>query len=93
MPPTNGIRWAEVVRRGVTPIGPLHWGPGEINFRVSCGGIVVNPGDIIIADGLGIVVVRGDFAKEVLQRLWAQRETLGRYVQAVKHGAKAYPGN
>lgn len=35
-----------VFARGVTPIGPLHRGPGEINFPVVCRGIVVNPRDI-----------------------------------------------
>jgi regulator of RNase E activity RraA len=33
-----------VYARRVTPIGPLHRGPGEINFPVCCGGIVVRPG-------------------------------------------------
>ncbi len=33
-----------VFARGVTPIGPLHRGPGEINFPISAGGIVVQAG-------------------------------------------------
>ena len=36
-----------IYARGVTPIGPLHRGPGEINFPICCGGIVVRPGDVI----------------------------------------------
>ena len=47
-----------VYARGVTPIGRLHRGPGELNFPISCGGIVVNAGDIIVADRVGIVVGR-----------------------------------
>jgi len=43
-----------VFAKGITPIGPLHRGPGEINFPISCGGIVVNPGDIIILKICGI---------------------------------------
>ena len=39
-----------VFARGVTPIGPLHRGPGEINHPISRGGIVVNPGDVIVGD-------------------------------------------
>ena len=38
-----------VFARGTTPIGPLHRGPGEINYPICCGGIVVNPGDIVSA--------------------------------------------
>ena len=75
-----------VFAKGVTPIGPLHRGPGEINFPISCGGIVVNPGDILVGDGNGVVVVRKDFAEDILQRLNAQRESLSRYVEGVKRG-------
>ena len=50
-----------VFARGTTPVGPLHRGPGEVNFPICCGGVVVNPGDLIVADAAGVVVVpRGD---------------------------------
>ena len=75
-----------VYAKGVTPVGPLHRGPGEINFHVSCGGIVVNPGDIICADSTGVVVVRQDFAEDILERLDRQRENLEAYVAAVRRG-------
>ena len=75
-----------VYARGVTPIGPLHRGPGEINFPVSCGGIVVNPGDIICADENGVVVVRQEFAEELLIKLNKQRDALSAYVADVKRG-------
>lgn len=41
--------------------GPL----GEVNVPIACGGVVVNPGDIIVADEDGIVVVPPEFADEV----------------------------
>lgn len=75
-----------IYARGVTPIGPLHRGPGEINFPVSCGGIVVFPGDIICGDANGVAVVRQDFAEEVLQRLIKQQDSMRDYVAAVKKG-------
>ncbi len=83
-----GIREVDmpIYARGVTPIGPLHRGPGEINFPISCGGIVVNPGDIICADENGVVVVRKDFAEEILVRLTKQREALSAYVADVRRG-------
>lgn len=75
-----------VFARGVSPIGPLHRGPGEINFPISCGGIVVMPGDIIAADESGVVVVRQDFAAAVLAQLQAKKASLQSYVEAVKRG-------
>jgi RraA family protein len=75
-----------VFAKGVTPVGPLHRGPGEINYPVSCGGIVVNAGDIICADLTGVVVVREEFAEDLLHRLDAHLERTKKYVDAVRRG-------
>jgi len=75
-----------VFARGETPIGPLHRGPGEINFPVSCGGLVVNPGDIVVGDLNGIVVIRHEFAEDTLKKLKAQKKALDPYVANVKKG-------
>lgn len=75
-----------VFARGETPIGPLHRGPGEINYPVCCGGIVVSPGDIIVGDMNGIVVIRREFAEDTLDRLHKQKEVLDPYVAKVKKG-------
>lgn len=40
-------------------------GPGEINFPVCCGGMVVNPGDFVIGDASGVVVIPRDDVAEV----------------------------
>lgn len=84
----DGIRETglPVYARGITPIGPLHRGPGEINYPISCGGIVVNPGDIICADMDGVVVVRQEFASEILSRLERQQSQLATYIAAVQRG-------
>ena len=75
-----------VYARGVTPFGPLHRGPGELNYSVSCGGVVVNPGDIIAADLSGVVVVRKEFAESIAARLWTQRRRMAAYIDNVKRG-------
>lgn len=53
---------------GVTPAGPYKDGPGEINVPVSCGGIVVHPGDILVGDEDGIVVINPNDAEELLEK-------------------------
>lgn len=50
---------------GVTPQGPWKHGPGEINVPIACGGQVVFPGDIIVGDRDGIVVIRQQDALEI----------------------------
>jgi len=51
---------------GVTPSGPYKEGPGEIGYPISCGGQVVMPGDLIMADEDGVVVIPAADAEEVL---------------------------
>jgi RraA family protein len=75
-----------VYARGVTPFGPLHRGPGELNYSISCGGIVINPGDIVIADMSGVAVVRREFAQDTLALLRSHRARMSQYVRDVKAG-------
>ncbi|MFC0272364.1 RraA family protein [Metabacillus herbersteinensis] len=42
---------------GVSPRGPYKDGPGEINVPISCGGVSIKPGDIILGDEDGVVVI------------------------------------
>ncbi|SBV98030.1 Dimethylmenaquinone methyltransferase [uncultured delta proteobacterium] len=56
---------------GITPNGPLKEGGGEINFPVMCGGLVVNPGDIIVGDSDGVVAINPADAPDVLKKALA----------------------
>lgn len=62
-------------------------GPGALNIPIQCGGVLVNPGDLVRADRSGVVVVPREHLAEVLQltRAVAQRETEWR--AAVQAGA------
>jgi len=40
-------------------------GPGEVNFPVACGGVVVRPGDIVVGDKDGVVVIPKEDAIDV----------------------------
>ncbi len=43
--------------RGVSPAGPYKNGPGQLDVPVAVGGVVVNPGDLIVADDDGVIVI------------------------------------
>jgi RraA family protein len=75
-----------IFARGVTSIGPLHRGPGEINFPICCGGVVVNPGDLVIADTAGIVIVPREIIAQLLQRLQSHHEKNAAYLASVRRG-------
>lgn len=51
----------------VVPSGCDKEGPGEINEPINCGGVVVCPGDIIVGDENGIVVIPPYLVVEVLK--------------------------
>ena len=69
---------------GTTAIGPLHRGPGEINFPICCGRVVVNPGDIMVADAAGIVVVPQGIAAAALERLDSHEKSNSAYLESVR---------
>ncbi|MCK6453541.1 MAG: RraA family protein [Alphaproteobacteria bacterium] len=55
-----------VFARGVTPCGPHKDGPGQINLPIACGGVPVHPGDVVVGDGDGIIVVpKADLAMAI----------------------------
>jgi len=75
-----------VFARGTTPVGPLHRGPGEINYPIACGGTVVHPGDLVIADQAGIVIVPYEIAEELLARLKSHQAVNAAYLASVQRG-------
>jgi 3-hexulose-6-phosphate synthase/6-phospho-3-hexuloisomerase len=48
--------------------------PIEVNVPISCGGTLVDPGDIVLADEIGVVAVPRAEAPDVLARAQAQAE-------------------
>jgi regulator of RNase E activity RraA len=54
---------------GSTPSSPGKDGPGEVGGPISCGGVAVNSGDIIVGDEDGVVVVPQADVPAVLERL------------------------
>ncbi|MDA3628200.1 NAD(P)-binding domain-containing protein [Saccharopolyspora sp. WRP15-2] len=51
--------------RGLSPAGPFKYGPCRIGEPVAVGGVVVQPGDVIVADNDGVAVVPKSQAPEI----------------------------
>ncbi|WP_294855374.1 RraA family protein [uncultured Oscillibacter sp.] len=75
-----------VYATGSTPGGPHKNGPGEINVPIACGGISVNPGDIILADTDGIIVIPLRDAAAVLEKAQAFCQQDEAKVRAAREG-------
>ena len=75
---TVGLSWlAEydmpVFARAVTPAGPYKNGPGLLGEPIALGGVVVRPGDIVVGDADGVVVVPLHRATEIADGAEAKR--------------------
>jgi regulator of RNase E activity RraA len=89
----SGIRATglPVFVRGTSPSSPCKDGPGEVNAPVSCGGVTVRPGDLVIGDEDGVVVVPQRDLEAVAERLKAVFEKEAKMLAAIEGGQLTNP--
>jgi RraA family protein len=75
-----------VYARGVNHRGPYKDGPGEINVPVSIGGMVVNPGDIVVGDQDGLLAFAPAEAAPLIEKAQAQARKEAETMLAMKEG-------
>jgi 4-hydroxy-4-methyl-2-oxoglutarate aldolase len=56
-----------VFAAGANPNGPTKFVPGRINWPISCGGVAVSPGDLVVGDADGVVVIEREKAPALLE--------------------------
>jgi len=52
---------------GYNPAGPTKRIPGRVNHPISIGGITVNPGDLVVGDADGVVVIERERVAEMIE--------------------------
>lgn len=57
-----------IFSKGFVPSGPSKDGPGEVNNVISCGGTIVNPGDLIVGDVNGVTVIPKNGIEKTLEK-------------------------
>lgn len=56
-----------VFSRGTTPRGPYKKNEGNVNVLITCGGVPVRPGDLIMGDSDGVVAVPREHIEHILR--------------------------
>ena len=79
--------------KGFMQAGPIKKGPGQVNVPIHCGGVSVEPGDLVVAGADGVSVVPRARIDEILtnaeakQRLdLAMQANIDAYNEAVSRG-------
>lgn len=82
-----------VYSRGFMPNGPVKKDEGNVNTKIACGGVTVNPGDLVVGDSDGVCVIPRQFigqvldmAEEKLAYEEKRNETIRKYREAKKRG-------
>ncbi len=76
-----------VFSRGMTPNAGEPKGYGEINTEVRCGGQLVRPGDWIVGDESGVVVIPKERAYEIARRAVEVKKTEERIREEIQRGS------
>lgn len=71
---------------GVTHRGPYKNGPGEINTPINLGGMVIEPGDLILGDADGVLAVPYNDAATVLKAAQAKQAAEDKQMAAIQAG-------
>jgi len=92
----SGVRDVEEMRkleypvwsRGVTPItGKFRFEALEINGPVVCAGVSVHPGDLVVADDTGVVIIPQKASSEVIRRAIEASKKEERLIQVIEEGS------
>ncbi|MGZ5035127.1 MAG: RraA family protein [Usitatibacter sp.] len=76
---------------GSNPNGPTKFVPGRINWPVSVGGISVHPGDLVVGDADGVVVVEREKAASLLPLAQKKVDDETKRIAAIKRNEALRP--
>lgn len=75
-----------VYARGVNHRGPYKNGPGEINVSVCIGGMVVQPGDIVVGDQDGLLAFPATEAAWLIEKALLQQQKEEQQMEEIRQG-------
>ena len=66
---------------------------GEINIPITCGGVTVRPGDIIVGDRNGVCVIPPEYAEQIMAGAQEKVDKMERLTQEIERTGKVIPDN
>lgn len=81
-----------IYSRFITPMAGTATRLGELRTPVTCGGVTVSPGDLVLADAEGIIVVAPDRAQPLLEAAARIKEIEARLVEKLDRGSSLSAG-
>ena len=75
-----------VFAAGITHRGPYKNGPGEINVPIAIDGMVIHPGDLVIGDEDGVLVIVYEDAETVIKAGEAKLAAEQKQMEAIRAG-------
>lgn len=75
-----------VFSRGVNPGGTTKMHKGTLNLTIQCGGVVVKPGDYIVGDANGVIVISEELIDEAIIKGKEKCEKEGDTINKIKQG-------
>lgn len=75
-----------VFAAGVTHRGPYKDGPGEINVPIAIDGMVIEPGDLIVGDGDGLLCIPFGQTEEIYRAAKAKNDAENKQIAAIREG-------
>jgi regulator of RNase E activity RraA len=76
---------------GANPNGPTKFVPGRMNWPISCGDIAVAPGELVVGDADGVVVVEREKAASLLDAAQKKVDDETARIAAIQQGRDLRP--
>ena len=77
---------------GTNPNGPTKFVPGRVNYPISAGGVMVRPGDLVVADADGVFVGEREQVDTLLTLAQKKVDMEAARLRDIRSGQKLIPG-
>lgn len=75
----------QIYAKGFVPAGPSKEGPGSLDNIISCAGTIVSPGDYVVGDEDGVVIIPQQKVEEILQKAEQKLQYETNRLQTIKN--------